>query len=120
MCRMHAGTKRTGPKGAANGNYRHGNETQEAIAERKRIAALLRDVRDDAEDGFLEPMSSTDWQTMAQLLAALGVKETREMRSARNKAAWAQRDRRAWGGENRCGWPKHPGRNGYRRRRPLS
>lgn len=115
MCRSHGGKSPGAPKGEANGNYRHGGDTQEAIAERKRIRALLDAVKDG---GTAEPAAGlTDWQLMQMLLQSLGVKETRAMRSARNKAAWSQGDRRAWGGEDRRGWPKRPGRNGYRWRR---
>lgn len=109
-CRMHSGGKGSGPKGAANPAYRHGNATQEAIAQRKQARALLEAVANNKELGV---DLGTDWTLMAALLAQLGIKETRAMKSARNKAAWSARDRRQWGGEDRRGWPKRPGRNGY-------
>lgn len=108
-CRMHSGGKRTGPKGAANAAYRHGNATQEAIAQQRQARALLEAVAVNDLGVDL----GTDWTLMAALLAQLGIKETRAMKSARNKAAWSARDRRQWGGEDRRGWPKRPGRNGY-------
>ncbi len=44
-CRMHGGSSPGAPKGKANGNYRHGGFTCEAIAERRFLADLLREVR---------------------------------------------------------------------------
>ncbi len=45
-CRMHGGAKGSGaPSGPANGNYRTGFWTKEAIAERRRLSALLRACR---------------------------------------------------------------------------
>jgi hypothetical protein len=43
VCRFH-GARGGGPKGAANGNYRHGQFTCEAIAERQVLADLIRQV----------------------------------------------------------------------------
>ncbi len=43
-CRMHGGKSPGAPRGNSNA-YRHGRYTAEAIAERRRIAALLRSMR---------------------------------------------------------------------------
>ena len=44
---MHGGAAGSGaPKGKRNGKYRHGGFTTEAIDERRRLAALIRDSRD--------------------------------------------------------------------------
>ena len=41
-CRLHGGAKGSGaPSGSRNGNYRHGQGTRAAIAERKALRALL-------------------------------------------------------------------------------
>jgi hypothetical protein len=45
-CRMHGGNSPGAPKGKANGNYRHGHYTLEAVAERKRLVELIRAIRD--------------------------------------------------------------------------
>jgi hypothetical protein len=42
---MHGGSSPGAPKGKANGNYRHGGFTCEAIAERRFLADLLREVK---------------------------------------------------------------------------
>jgi hypothetical protein len=45
-CRMHGGAPGSGgPKGRRNGNYKHGRYTAEAIASRRWIRQLTRDVR---------------------------------------------------------------------------
>jgi hypothetical protein len=45
-CRMHGGAAGSGAqKGRRNGKYRHGGFTTEAIDERRRLAALIRDSR---------------------------------------------------------------------------
>ena len=44
VCRVH-GAGGGAPKGERNGMYRHGEYTAEAIAERKALAYLLRQVR---------------------------------------------------------------------------
>jgi hypothetical protein len=45
-CRMHGGAAGSGgPKGPRNGNYRHGRYTAEAIASRRWLRQLTRDVR---------------------------------------------------------------------------
>jgi hypothetical protein len=41
-CRMHGGRSRSG---AAHGRYRHRQWTREAIAARRQLAALVREVR---------------------------------------------------------------------------
>ena len=43
-CRMHGGKSPGAPRGNSNA-YRHGRYTAEAIAERRRIATLLRSMR---------------------------------------------------------------------------
>jgi hypothetical protein len=43
-CRMHGGTSPGAPRG--NGNaLKHGRHTAEAVAERRALAALLRDMK---------------------------------------------------------------------------
>ena len=43
---MHGGARGSGaPKGEANGMYRHGGWTKEAVELRRRAAALLRTIR---------------------------------------------------------------------------
>src|SRR5215207_961827 len=45
-CRMHGGAAGSGaPKGKANGNYRHGHYTAEALAERTALRKWVRDTR---------------------------------------------------------------------------
>ena len=45
-CRMHGGAKGSGaPSGPRNGNYKTGFWTKEAIAERRRLSALLREAQ---------------------------------------------------------------------------
>jgi hypothetical protein len=44
---MHGGAAGGGaPNGKRNGKYRHGGFTAEAIDERRRLAALIKDSRD--------------------------------------------------------------------------
>jgi hypothetical protein len=44
-CRMHGGAYGSGaPRGKRNGNYRHGFYTAEAIAERRAVRALIREL----------------------------------------------------------------------------
>ncbi len=45
-CRMHGGASPGAPKGRANGNYRTGRWTAEAIARRRELAALIRECRE--------------------------------------------------------------------------
>jgi len=43
---MHGGSRGSGaPKGTRNGSYKHGAFTCEAIAERRELRDLVRDVR---------------------------------------------------------------------------
>ncbi|MFC5081786.1 HGGxSTG domain-containing protein [Microvirga arabica] len=45
-CRMHGGAKGSGaPKGAANGNYRHGTFTCEAIESQRAIRRLIQQAK---------------------------------------------------------------------------
>jgi hypothetical protein len=44
VCRFH-GARGGGPKGERNGAYRDGLHTAEAVAERRAVAALLRQAR---------------------------------------------------------------------------
>ena len=45
-CRLHGGAKGSGgPSGELNGQYRHGDRTQTAIAEQQRFRALLNMLR---------------------------------------------------------------------------
>ncbi len=44
-CRMHGGSSPGAPKGSANGSYRHGLFTAEAIEERRELNAWIRDAR---------------------------------------------------------------------------
>ena len=108
---MHGGAKGSGaPRGEANPAFRHGGYTAEGIAEREAARDLLRAVRKG------EPAPPPDPYLLALLLELMGKKLTREEKRARNQAAWRGGDRTRWGGENRRGWPKHPGRYGYRGR----
>ena len=46
VCRMHGGAKGTGaPKGEANGLWKHGGWSDEAVALRRQVSVLLRSVR---------------------------------------------------------------------------
>lgn len=109
VCRKHGGAKGSGgPKGEANGAYKHGGYTSEAIAMRQHASQLLRVVRAGDYD-----LNADDQLTLEMMRLLFGGKETREQRSARNKAAWGCRDRTKWGGQDRRGWPKHPGCKGY-------
>jgi hypothetical protein len=49
-CRLHGGASPGAPKGKANGNYRHGRFTQEAIERRRELNALIRLLRRTAEE----------------------------------------------------------------------
>jgi hypothetical protein len=45
-CRLHGGARGSGgPPGERNGQYRHGERTNSAIAERQKFSALLRLLR---------------------------------------------------------------------------
>jgi hypothetical protein len=54
VCRFH-GARGGAPKGKANGSYKHGLYTQEAIAERRLLSKLLRQSR-----GTVAALSSED------------------------------------------------------------
>jgi glucans biosynthesis protein len=46
-CRLHGGANGSGaPPGKRNGQYRHGERTKAAIAERQKFSALLKMLRD--------------------------------------------------------------------------
>jgi hypothetical protein len=45
-CRLHGGASGSGgPPGKRNGQYRHGERTKTAIAERRKLSALLKMLR---------------------------------------------------------------------------
>jgi hypothetical protein len=44
-CRLHGGKSPGAPRGERNGNYRHGLRTIEAAAQRRRAAAVRRELR---------------------------------------------------------------------------
>ena len=48
-CRMHGGASPGAPKGPANGMYRHGRYTNEALAERRELSAWIRTMRQASE-----------------------------------------------------------------------
>lgn len=104
---MHGGRKTTGASGEANGRFKHGHETKQAIAARQRSQALLAAIHTDAKG---DPVG-IDWQLIPLLLKALKLKETRALKRARNQAAWHAGDRRAWGGEDRRGRQQQKGRH---------
>ncbi len=54
VCRFH-GAGGGAPKGKRNGQYRHGRFTQEAIAERRAVSALLRGARETLAGVPIEP-----------------------------------------------------------------
>ena len=61
VCRLHGGLSPGAPKGKANGNWKHGGETREAVALRRAATKLLREIRvhkpfncDDDEKRFKE------------------------------------------------------------------
>ncbi len=47
-CRMHGGLSTGAPKGEANGNYRSGHFTNEAIQRRRELNALIRHMTETA------------------------------------------------------------------------
>ncbi|WP_330218338.1 HGGxSTG domain-containing protein [Methylobacterium sp. WSM2598] len=49
-CRMHGGRSPGAPKGEANGVYRHGRYTNEAVAQRRELTAWVRAMRRVARD----------------------------------------------------------------------
>ncbi len=48
-CRMHGGASPGAPRGKANGNYKHGRFTHEAIERRRMLNALIRVLKEAAE-----------------------------------------------------------------------
>ena len=46
---MHGGASPGAPKGKANGSYRHGRFTSEAVESRRMLNALIRELRRAAE-----------------------------------------------------------------------
>lgn len=44
---MHGGLSPGAPKGEANGSYRHGGETNEAVALRQAASRLLKELRNN-------------------------------------------------------------------------
>ncbi len=54
VCRFH-GAGGGAPKGKRNGNYKHGLYTKEAIAERRAMTGLMRQVRESLADIPVEP-----------------------------------------------------------------
>ena len=48
-CRMHGGASPGAPRGKANGSYKHGRFTIEAIEQRRGLNALIRKLRRVAE-----------------------------------------------------------------------
>lgn len=49
-CRMHGGKSPGAPRGEANGSYRHGRFTDEAIERRRELNGWIRAMRDLAEE----------------------------------------------------------------------
>ena len=49
-CKMHGGKSPGAPKGDANGNFRHGGYTQEAVMLRRQLTALTRAIREQWAD----------------------------------------------------------------------
>ena len=49
-CRMHGGSSPGAPRGPANGNYRNGRFTCEAVAERRQLAAWIRAMAQLAQE----------------------------------------------------------------------
>ncbi|MBA4160495.1 MAG: hypothetical protein C0515_00075 [Novosphingobium sp.] len=42
VCRLHGGCSPGAPKGEANGNWKHGGETREAVALRREVSELVK------------------------------------------------------------------------------
>lgn len=112
MCRFH-GARAGAPKGEANGAYRDGKWTGEAIALRKSAAKLIRRVakpinmdelkaklerRRDQPADKREPYTGAEVRALlAYAKATLKAKRgTRAERKAANKAAWAAGRRDKW------------------------
>ncbi len=49
-CRMHGGASPGAPKGKANGNYRHGRYTSEAIKQRRQLMEWIRMMGQAAQE----------------------------------------------------------------------
>ena len=49
-CRLHGGRSPGAPRGEANGNYRHGRFTYEAIEMRRQLATWIREMNQLADD----------------------------------------------------------------------
>ena len=49
-CRMHGGASPGAPKGKANGNYRHGRFTAEAIEQRRQLNVWIRMMAEAAQE----------------------------------------------------------------------
>jgi hypothetical protein len=49
-CRMHGGASLGAPKGKANGNYRHGRFTNEAVERRRELNMLIRLMQKTANE----------------------------------------------------------------------
>jgi hypothetical protein len=47
---MHGGSSPGAPKGKANGMFRHGRYTAEAVAERRMLGAWIKTMRQVAEE----------------------------------------------------------------------
>src|SRR4051794_15105290 len=56
VCRMH-GARGGAPQGAQNGMYRHGQMTQEVLAERRAMSDLLRQLKASLRSISCEPAS---------------------------------------------------------------
>lgn len=52
-CRMHGGKSTGAPTGKANGNYKHGKQTQERTAQRQAYRGLMSDARNSARQANL-------------------------------------------------------------------
>ena len=112
MCRLHGG-RAGAPKGEANGAYRNGIWTGDAIALRKSAAKLIRRVAKPIDIEELkaklerrrhQPADEREPYTGAEVRALLAYAKatlkakrgTRAERKAANKAAWAAGDRGRW------------------------
>jgi hypothetical protein len=49
-CRLHGGASPGAPTGKANGAYRHGRFTNEAVERRRELSALIRLMQETAEE----------------------------------------------------------------------
>ncbi len=45
-CKLHGGKSPGAPRGAKNGNFRHGQRTKEALERRREVRELLRGLRE--------------------------------------------------------------------------